>query len=191
VQGSILLAAYKRSIFLINPRFQVRFSLIVCSLVYISSLVFPFVILELFNTVAKLHPQAAGALQAARGELIFYLVAYQLIFAVIVFILCIFLTHKIAGPIYKLMNYLRNIAGGAAPTRLSFRNGDHFHELAQEVNNVFDVLADEKAEDYAYLAEIQSYLRNLALALPDDKRPVLEEINQRLKDIQGRLRPNE
>lgn len=185
------MAAYKRSIFLINPRFQLRFSLIICTLVYISSLVFPFVVLELFESIAKIQPQAANALREARGELIFYLILYQLIFTIIVFILCIFLTHKIAGPIYKLMGYLRGIANGGTPTQLSFRAGDHFHDLAAEINHVFDVLADEKDEQYAYLTEVMSYLRNLSLALPDDKKPVLEEISARLKDIQGRLRPEE
>ena len=101
------------------------------------------------------------------------------------------MTHKIAGPMYKLSNYLRSIAGGSAPTQITFRDGDNFHELAQDVNSVFDSLADSHEEDYAYLTEVSSYISNLSLVVPEDKKLVLQEINARLKDIQTRLRPED
>ncbi len=185
------LTVYKRSIFLINPKFQIRFSLVICSLIYLSSLIYPFTIIELFNTFTRMNPQAVEALKAAKSELIIFLVLYQVLFVAIVFILCIFMTHKIAGPIYKLSNYLRNIAAGSAPTIITFRDGDHFQDLAMDVNAVFDVMAEQREEDYAYLTEVVSYLNNLSLAVPEDKRPLLEEIKARLKDIQGRMHPTE
>ena len=185
------MSVYKRSIFLINPRFQIRFSLVVCSLVWISSLIYPFIIIELFNSFSRMNPQAAQALNDARSELLVFLGAYQLLYMGIVFVLCIFLTHKIAGPMYKLTNYLRKIAHGEPPSIITFRDGDNFAEVAEEVNNAFDRLADNRDDDYAYLTEITSYVNNLALVVPEDKRPVLNEINARLKDIQKRLRPDE
>ncbi len=186
--SGVTVAEYKRTIFLINPKFQIRFSLIICSLVYLSSLIYPFTIIELFNSFARVSPDAAVALDGARQELITFLLVYQFIFAGIVFVLCVFLSHKIAGPMYKLSTYLRNIAQGAAPSHLSFRGGDNFQELADDVNSAFDALADSQEENYAYLTEVMSYLNNLALVIPEDKKPVLKEINDRLKDIQGRLR---
>ena len=194
VRGAIiikLMSVYKRSIFLINPRFQIRFSLVICSLVWISSLIYPFTIIELFSSFTRMNPQAAEALKGARTELLIFLGAYQLLYIGIVFVLCIFLTHKIAGPMYKLTNYLRNIAQGTAPSIITFRDGDNFPEVAEEVNNAFDRIADNREDDYAYLTEITTYVNNLALVVPEDKRPVLNEINARLKDIQKRLRPDE
>ncbi len=181
------MSIYKRSIFLINPKFQIRFSLIVCSLVWISSLIYPFTIIELFNSFGRTNPQAAEALKAAKSELLIFLGAYQLLYIGIVFVICIFLTHKIAGPMYKLTNYLRGISQGAAPSAITFRDGDNFAEVAEEVNSAFDRLADDHEEDYAYLTEETSYINNLALVVPEDKRPVLQEINARLQDIQKRL----
>jgi nitrogen fixation/metabolism regulation signal transduction histidine kinase len=183
------LTVYKRSIFLINPKFQIRFSLVICSLIYLSSLIYPFTIIELFNTFTRLNPQAVEGLKTAKSELIVFLILYQLLFVGIVFILCIFMTHKIAGPIYKLSNYLRTIAAGTPPTIITFRDGDHFQDLARDVNAVFDVMAEQREEDFAYLTEVRSYLNNLSLVVPEDKRPLLEEVNARLKDIQGRMQP--
>lgn len=162
-----------------------------CSLIYLSSLIYPFTIIELFNTFTKISPQSVETLKSARSELIIFLVIYQFLFVGICFVLCIFMTHKIAGPMYKLSNYLRSIAGGSAPTQITFRDGDNFHELAQDVNSVFDSLADAHEEDYAYLTEVSSYISNLSLVVPEDKKLVLQEINARLKDIQTRLRPED
>ena len=147
--------------------------------------------MELFNTFSKMSPQATEGLRAARTELLIFLGAYQLLYVGIVFVLCIFLTHKIAGPMYKLTNYLRGITDGGSPSFVTFRDGDHFPEVAQEVNNAFDRIADNRDEDYAYITEITSYVNNLSLVVPDDKRPILNEINARLKDIQKRMRPDE
>lgn len=184
-------ATYKRSIFLVNPKFQIRFSLIVCSLIYLSSLIYPFTIVELFDTFSKLNPESVESLKTAKTDLVIFLVVYQFLFVGICFVLCIFMTHKIAGPIFKLSNYLRSIAAGAAPTQITFRDGDNFHEIAQDVNAVFDAMADSREEDLAYLTEVTSYINNLALVVPEDKKSVLQEINARLLDIQTRFRPEE
>lgn len=181
------MSVYKRSIFLINPKFQIKFSLVICSLVWISSLIYPLTILELFNTFTKMSPEAKTALKAAQNELMIFLAGFQFIYILIVFIICIFLTHKIAGPMFKLTNYLRGIAQGESPTQISFRDGDNFFEVAEEVNNAFDRLADKHEDDLAYLTEVTSYINNLALVVPEDKKPVIQEINARLSEIQKRF----
>ncbi len=182
------MALYKRSIFLINPKFQIKFSLIICSLIFISSLVYPITIIELFDSFFHLLPDSNETLKDARDQLILYLSIYQIIFIIIVFILAIFLTHKVAGPMYKLTTYLKNIRNGATPTKLFFRSGDNFQEVAEEVNELIDYLVDNHERDYAYLEEVISYINNLSLVVPEDKKPVITEINSKLRDIQKRLK---
>jgi methyl-accepting chemotaxis protein len=138
-----------------------------------------------------MNPQAAETLKVAKKELLYFLGAYQLVYVGIVFIVCIFLTHKVAGPMFKLTNYLRRIAQGESPSSISFRDGDSFHEVAEEVNNAFDSVADQHEDDYSYLTEVTSYINNLALVVPEDKRPVIKEINARLSEIQKRLHPDQ
>ena len=143
--------------------------------------------MELFNTFTKMNPEAQMALKTAKRELFVFLAGYQLIYIFIVFIICIFLTHKIAGPMFKLTNYLRGIAQGEPPTSISFRDGDNFFEVADEVNNAFDRLADKHEDDLAYLTEVTSYINNLSLVVPEDKKPVIQEINARLSEMQKRF----
>ncbi len=185
------MSVYKRTIFLINPKFQIRFALVMCTIVWISSLIYPITIVGLFDSFVKAHPAAASAVSEAKQDLLVFLVACQFIYVGFVFIICIFLTHKIAGPMFKLTNYLRSISQGAQPSAISFRTGDNFTEVAEEVNAAFDRLADEREEDYAFLTEVTSYINNLSLVVPEDKKPLLKEITDRLADIQKRLHGND
>jgi len=98
----------------------------------------------------------------------------------------IFLTHKIAGPLHKLKNHLREIREGAPITALSFREGDHFHDVAEEVSLFLDSVAQNQEDDFLYLDEISQYLQNIQPIVPDDKKPILNEISRRLEEIRTR-----
>ncbi len=114
------------------------------------------------------------------------LFALQAAFIGVVFVVCIFLSHKIAGPLYKLKNYLINIRSGGDITPLYFRKGDNFHDVAEEVTETMEFLNTQRAQDFEYLDEVSSYIANLSLVVPEDKKPVLNEIQRKLSEIQNR-----
>lgn len=186
--GLIPLAFYKRSVFLINPAFQLRFSLVVCSLVFLSSLVYPLILFDFFSEIATLHPQIKDNIAAAKSEFIVFLAVIQVLFIMTIFILFIFMTHKIAGPLYKLKSHLAAIRQGEKITPLTFRAGDHFQDVAEEVSLFLETLSMNQESDFQYLGEVSLYIDNLATVVPDDKKPVLNEISRRLIDIQTRYK---
>jgi hypothetical protein len=96
------------------------------------------------------------------------------------------MSHKIAGPLYKLQNYLRDIREGGDVKSLFFRDGDHFHEIAEEVSQTMEYFSKQREKDFSYLDEVSSYIANLALVVPEDKKPVLNEIQSKLSEIQTR-----
>lgn len=59
--------------------------------------------------------------------------------AIFTFITCLFfgfyVSHRLGGPIFKTIQYLRSYREGKETPPLSFRKGDFFHELADEVNH--------------------------------------------------------
>jgi hypothetical protein len=61
-------------------------------------------------------------------------------------------------------------------------------ELADEYNDAMETVHDTHNADFAYISEVNSYINNLALVVPEDKRPVLEEIVQKLTEIQERFK---
>jgi hypothetical protein len=51
------------------------------------------------------------------------------------------LSHRFAGPIYRLRQTISSIAGGATPPRLKFRDFDFWQGLAEDFNKMIDRLA--------------------------------------------------
>lgn len=182
------MAFYKRSVFLINPSFQLKFSLIVCSVIVISTLIYPVIIYDFFQLVTKAMPDVSKSILGAQKDLIFYLVLIQSVITLLVFIVFIFFTHKIAGPLYKLKNHLASIREGNEITPLTFRNGDYFHDVAEEVTLFLETVANNQESDFQYVDEISLYIENLSSVVPDDKKPVLNEISRRLLEIKTRYK---
>lgn len=148
---------------------------------------YPLILYDFFSEISLRQPQLQGIIDA-RGDFLFYLFTIQMIFILIVFIVTIFMTHKVAGPMYKLKAHLSDIRQGHPISKLTFRSGDHFHDVAEEVSLFLETVAINQENDFQYLDEVATYIENLANVVPDDKKPVLNEISRRLIDIQSRYK---
>lgn len=184
------MADYKRTTYLINPKFQIKFSLFFVGLILISSLIYPFTIYDLLTSfieyTAKHSTVASGQLADKRSSLLVILGLWELGFLLMVFIICIFFSHKIAGPMFKLQKFLNEKKNGTGHDKLYFRKGDYFHEVADDINAVFDQMDKNHHSDLMYLDEVKSYLGNLSMVVPEDKQAVLQEITSRIELIQER-----
>ena len=183
--------SYNRKIYLINPKFQFRLSLFASFLVFITGLIYPFTIYALLSAIsanfALKNPEIALYYSDKRDLLILLLIGLHFGFAILSFFGCIFFSHKIAGPLFKLQKHLRLIREGFSPGKLFFRKGDYFQDIADDLNDTIEHLEDGYKSDLVYLSEVNSYINNLSLVVPDDKRVVLNEISSRLSQIQERF----
>ncbi len=70
---------------------------------------------------------------------------------VMVFLLPVFvldsirISHRFAGPIYRLRQTIRSIAQGKPTSRLKFRDFDFWHGLAEDFNQMVDRLSTREA----------------------------------------------
>jgi hypothetical protein len=183
--------AYKRRIYLINPDFQIKFSLYVCGLVLLSSIAYPFTIYDILSEVitnlGRDNPALTSSIETRKNTIIMILSLWQLGFTALVFVICIFFSHKVAGPLFKLRKFLNMLKEGQTVPRLSFRKGDYFQDIAEDFNSAFEKVQNEHKNDFAYLSEVNTYLNNLTLVVPEDKRIVLREIRKKLDEIQERF----
>ncbi len=182
------MAFHKRSIFLIDPKFQIKFSLLVCSLIFLSSLIYPLLLWDFFNEISTRYGDAASKIMTSRNDFLIFLVTIQIIFTLLVFVLFIFLTHKIAGPLYKLKSHLNKIREGNPISPLTFRDGDHFNDVAEEVTLFLETINQNQENDFNYLDEVSSFVKNLSPVIPDDKKPIVDEIEHRLNEIKSRYK---
>ena len=137
--------ASRRSIFLINKRFQLRFSFYVCSWIFVLSLVYPVGIVGFFNKligVADFY-QALDVkeyLESVKHPVFWRLIFFHALFMGFIFLLSLFVSHKIAGPLYKLGQFFEEAKTGKLNPNLTFRKADHFTELAESYNEMMGEL---------------------------------------------------
>ncbi len=137
------MSGFKRRIFLINKRFQFRFAFYVCSWLIALSFAYVMVISTLFDYFIRyvaadpMGPAIAG-LEKTRSDLLWLLVLMQGILIILTFLVSIFMSHKIAGPLYRLRKFFQEARTGNIEQRLRFRKGDYFPELAEDYNGMME-----------------------------------------------------
>ena len=160
---------YKRTIFLIDKKFQIRFSLFVCSWLFVLSLVYPYIIKSVFDyffqyLALEPHGPQLSALQKTRHEMLLLLVVMQWLFMAITFIICIFISHRIAGPLFKLKRFMLQVGQGRFES-LRFRETDHFKDVAVDYNTMIagikstkDKTADATAAAMVHIEKAKSLI---------------------------------
>ncbi|MBF0312016.1 MAG: hypothetical protein HQK52_01300 [Oligoflexia bacterium] len=182
---------YKRSIYLINPKFQLRLALFVSSLVMILGLVYPLTIYELFSslvTQTKMNdPLALTSVHEGKISLILSLIGYHAAFVLAVFIVCIIQGHRIAGPMFNLKRALAEICKGNPIKKIQFRKNDHFVDVADDLNTVFNYIQNSREKDLSLLNEVIPDLKSIFNTLSNDKQTILSDAINKLSTIKNRF----
>lgn len=99
--------------------------------------------MESFNLVLR-HSTLEPALIAERKqEMLGIASALGILSVMLVFVVAIwtlYITHRVAGPIYHLQKVIDQIRDGQSDQRLTLRAKDEFHELARSFNKLVDEL---------------------------------------------------
>ena len=134
--GGVLSKDYKRRIIVIDPKFQVKLSFIVAMIVFISALIYPFTFIELIDLFIKKYNLPANMVTDLRNQLILLLVVIQIIISFISFCAFLFISHRIAGPVYKMLVTLKKLNNKEDVELITLRKGDNFKDLANEINTL-------------------------------------------------------
>lgn len=136
------MAEYRRSIFLINRKFQFRFAVYFCLGLLALSFIYPVIIYNLFEFFFMRYQvdTAPGALvskiQETQHQVIWFLIAFQITFLGLCFLVGLFISHRIAGPIYKLRQFFLKAKDGDLVSKLEFREKDYFQDLPVSYNEM-------------------------------------------------------
>ena len=182
------MAANQRKIIVINPQFQVRLGIYLLIIVLLSSIIYPFtiynILADVINNVKPFIPSVADEFETKKNSLILILALWHLGSCSIIFILCIFITHRIAGPLFKLTNYLKGLDSATEIKPLRFRKGDYFQEIPEALNSLVDRVRAKSFPKQTTLREVNQTLAELSTTISEDKRPILQEICRKLDSIQ-------
>lgn len=184
------MASYKRTIYLVDPKFQIKFAFFVTSLVFLSSLIYPLFIYETFQRLA-LEAKGAGLeemslkIAATEGNLVQLLLIFQFIFTALVFVICIFQGHKIAGPLYKLKKFFKAIREGNSQEKLVFRKGDNFKDVADDYNAAMEVINNKNFEASQKLDDLSNLVSNQLNSSEDSDKEFCHTLLKKISEIQS------
>ena len=131
---------YRRVLVLVNKEFQLGLTFFILSIFFIQNLLIVGAIYLWSDGIFKLisNDEIAHQVSTYRYQLIFFLLLFSIISLAIVYVIMIFKTHKIAGPIYKLKLTLNRSKESGVVEKLIFRGGDYFSDLPSVYNDTIE-----------------------------------------------------
>lgn len=129
----------------VDPRFQMRYAMVLLSLVLLVSCVlvgtFWFHSEQVLNTlmnagVLKQHSLYI-LIEKQMGTLLWSVCAVSVLFSVFVFVMANFLSHRIVGPIFAIKRSLEKMSqGNFSDAMVTLREEDEFQDVAKLINEV-------------------------------------------------------
>ena len=134
---------YRRTRYIVRKEFQLKYIGLVLGVVLISSLIAGYTVyynswVLLGESLAKVYPQ--GRLVAIFRSVNIKLAVNVLFLAMLSIGLSIIASHRIAGPIYRIISFVRGLTSGNYSARLRLRKGDDLQDLADALNELAEKL---------------------------------------------------
>ncbi len=135
---------YKRRNKMPKPRFQLRLACTFMALVAMSLFVQTLVCGAQFAMLAgSTDGSEAGLMSALPGLLGRSLLYGSLLIVPALGVMAIYITFRMAGPIYRFEMHLRAVIAGEEPGACKIRDGDHHGELCDLINGALDAAAQQ------------------------------------------------
>jgi len=175
---------FKRRQYIVAREFQVKYAGLILLLMFVTagfcSYAIYYTTMILFGEkLASVYPQ--GQLVSIVNTVNFRIFLSMILISPLVGAFGIYLSHKIAGPIYRIEKFLSAMCAGDLTTRITLRKGDELIALADAINRLVGSLGSsltiEKTHMENTLKELND-LRNEISSLPGKHPQVLKTIDR-------------
>ncbi|OGS46564.1 MAG: hypothetical protein A2539_01665 [Elusimicrobia bacterium RIFOXYD2_FULL_34_15] len=127
------MAEFRRRIILVNKKLQLKYAFIISGV-----LIFMLLLVE-YHTYLTINLAIPNLLTSAVGEQIkqihFWLIVNGTVYALFIGVVSIYISHKIAGPIFKIKKQLKEILEtGDTSKKIFLRKGDELADLVEVIN---------------------------------------------------------
>ncbi len=89
----------------------------------------------------------------------------------------IFFLYRVAGPVYRFRQVFMRLNDGEMPPPIKLREGDFFHEIANEINEVLKKMGDEREKTKELKQKLD---QALALRPPENVARLIREAGETL-----------
>jgi len=173
--------AVKRKQVFINKDFQTRFIVKFCLILVLGGLIS--IGLTLFNTQDTLtssYTDSKLVIQntslAIMPSVIYTTLITTALVGLIVIMVTLLVSHKIAGPMFRFEKDIDRISKGDLKSRINIRKGDQFKEIATSLNAMIEKLNED-------VADIKTDIDQLFNSedLPKELREKLSDLNKKIE----------
>jgi methyl-accepting chemotaxis protein len=185
-------ATYRRTQYLVAKKFQLKYAGTILLLVSMTAVMCSYVIyytmmLTMGDKLANVYPQ--GRLISIVNMVNLRILFSMLLISPIVVMIGIYLSHKIAGPIYRIERFLASMAEGDLSKPLTLRRNDELMSLASGINIVLNSMKASVDKEKATIGNISTHMEQLRrIAASDtissaDLDKVLDKLNEEVSAL--------
>lgn len=170
----------RRRIVVIKRALQMKYVLMVFAAVLLTVTI---VTLDIYYIMAKVYgDELSGNLPAViRGSARLLAIHLPIYFAVVI-VAAVFISHKFAGPIFRLEKVAEAIATGDLTVKANLRAGDELFDTAEHINVMIEILRQKLLKEKHLSDRIAQKLSEISEKLENKAIPP-EEAAQRLQDV--------
>ncbi|MBF0409532.1 MAG: methyl-accepting chemotaxis protein [Candidatus Riflebacteria bacterium] len=182
---------HKRRTFLIKTGLQLRYMGIIISTMLVVALSVGWIIyFTSWNRISGTPDLTIDKLAEIFDEVNGLLIKWIIVFGLVIGILSVFVSHKIAGPVYHLERSAKIVASGDLTHQVKLRHGDELLDLQDAFNSMADSLRTMVGKDREVIARLISSGARLKDTINKKKLdPVeIEQVAQELYSIIDELR---
>lgn len=180
---------FKRKQYLVAKKFQLKYVGLILLLMFLTAALCSYVVyytsMILFaEKLANVYPQ--GRLVAIVRLVNLRIMLSAILVSPLVALIGLFLSHRIAGPIFRMENLIGRLAAGdLTGGKLVLRQGDELVALADKMNNLSESLRSTIIEHKSRLSRVSKELEDLK-KVASGKAPGINDIFKGLdKEVQG------
>jgi len=184
------MAKYRRSKFLINKGLQFRYMwVIIITMLFMTMISSWIIYFTIWSGISSGELKTAADLAMIFDKVNHDLMIWIPIFFVLIAIASIFVSHRIAGPIYRFEQSAKAIASGDLVSRIHLRKGDELHDLADTFNIMTKQLEEIVRNDRKVISKIIHVIKELPINLKNEeltskkKEEMIEELVAVVDDL--------
>ncbi|MBW1811567.1 MAG: hypothetical protein JRJ87_25495 [Deltaproteobacteria bacterium] len=165
----------RRRTFLIDRKFQLKYTTIIVLVGVLVSGLLGYFIYKLSQENRELigiDAEFMAHVEKIDSYAMYYLIGFVVVMALALFIWGIFITHRVAGPIFIISRYLGEIRDGKAPQTRPLRKGDELKAFFDVFSGMLDSLKQRNAEE----AELLNKVAETIKASDSESAKALEEL---------------
>lgn len=180
---------WKRRNYFVKQDFQGRFILRFFLTILLSAIVFT-IILSIFSahTITITYKDSFLRIEKTPKALFYEIIRahglYIFLIGVGISTLSLFLSHRIAGPLYRFEKSIEEIIRGNLSFRIKLRKKDEAKELAESINRMIETLSSHLLQIKAITDDIEANLLETKKVIEEQKGGAVESLDRTVQTLE-------